>query len=143
MEDQLLMFGEDASLALAVGDHDLTSVLDLGSGYDEFGNAKVPDYGLGGRPWLNINITTACASAGSATLKFSLQHCDTEGGTYVAVLTSREFALSELVAGFAAVRWKLPAGLKEFVKIVATVGTAALTAGKCTARITMDAESDK
>lgn len=140
--DSKLLFAEDQAVTTATAT-DSTNVLDLGAGYDAFGAAKIQDGGISGKLWLNIKVTEAVTSGGSATVTFSLQSSTAADGTFVAAWTSAAIPKATLVAGYSVVRMPIPMGMSRFVKVVITPATADLTAGKFTAWLGLDAETNK
>ncbi len=92
-----------------------------------------PDIGEGTYvPYLNVDVIVAFA--GTGTIVFKLQDCDTEGGTYVDVNASKSYdADVELTRG-ANVRVPLPEKIRRFVKVAWTV-TGTLSAGSISSNL--------
>lgn len=100
------------------------------------------DVGQGQPMYLVIQVDTAVTSEGSATVSFTLASDATAAvhvSTSTAHLTTPAFPKATLVAGY---QWigALPMGqtYERFLGIVQTTGTAALTAGKVNAFLTLD-----
>jgi hypothetical protein len=84
-----------------------------------------------------IVMFSGLTSGGSATIALSLLDCDTVGGTYAAItpvnITVPATAYNNALWADT-IRMPLPRfGVRQFVKLRYTVGTAALTAGALTA----------
>lgn len=142
MQDAKLIMSDDQVLT-SVGNAASTNKLNIGAGKDAFDNPIIGDAGESGRLWLNVRVTEAFASSDAdASVKFALQHCDTEGGTYENVFEVPEVKYGKLAAG-KAWRFALPADMKQYLQMYYTVGTAAMTAGKISAWISMDSETPK
>lgn len=92
--------------------------------------------------YLVIQVDTAVTSAGSATVEFQLVS-DAQGaiatdGTATVHYKSAAIPKATLVAGYTVAQVELPKGQYErYVGILQNVGTAALTAGKVNAFLTM------
>lgn len=100
------------------------------------------DVGQGQPMYLVIQVDTTATSGGSATASFSLRS-DATAAVHVSTstlhVTSPVWPVADLVAGF---QWitALPMGqtYERFLGIVQTTGTAAFTAGKINAFLTLD-----
>lgn len=139
------------ALAQTVGTYYSNNVLDLGltglptsaSG----GGAR--DVGVGDDPALKlvVNIGTAFASGGAATLQIALQGAPDNGsgspGSYTTMLQSQAYALSALTAGARLLDVDVPrppAGmaLPRFLRLAYIIGGATTTAGTCISNIVLD-----
>lgn len=91
--------------------------------------------------YLVIQVDTAVTSAGSATVAFALasdaQAAIAVDGSATTHFATPAIAKATLVAGYRVAAVALPKGTYErYLGIIATVGTAALTAGKINAFLT-------
>lgn len=118
------LFDAKASGWWVVASYDSTYYVDLGTVNAQDADQKDPGY-------VAVKIT-ALAGTG-ATVALSLRDCDTSGGTY-AVLTPVQVLVP--ATAFDDALWGevlyLPVpdwGVRQFLKITATIGTANLTAG--------------
>lgn len=129
IQDKELMFSDAQAKATGVFDStaafDSTNVVDLGAAGDARGQEL----------YLVIGVDTAVQSAGSATVDFSLQ-TSADNSSYSTLFSTGDIAKAALVAGANVAKVKLPLGVKRYLKVVYTVGTAALTAGKFDAFLT-------
>jgi len=110
-------------------------VIDLG--------AASRDIGQGEPLYLCIQVDTAVTSAGDATVAFELasdaQAAIAVDGSATSHFKTAAIGKANLVTGYRAVMVALPSGTYErYLGILATVGTAALTAGKVNAFLTKD-----
>lgn len=102
------------------------------------------DLGAGAPLYLVIQVATTFTSAGAATVVFSLVSDDAAAiatnGTASEHFLTTDFSLAQLVAGNTLVCAPLPHGgieaYETYLGIIATVGTAALTAGAINAFLT-------
>lgn len=118
MNDDKLFFSDKQSLVKgSTGDIDSTNVIDFA--------AVKPDPGMGRSVFLNIVVTTAVAGG---TINFVLKD-SADNSTYAAVYETGAIAASSLTAGKKVIRMALPEGVRRYLKMVYTVGTAATTAG--------------
>jgi hypothetical protein len=132
--DTRLMYSDDQVETTAAA-HDSTNTLDLGAGYDAFGNALVADWARAGTDlFLTVLVTEAVTSGGAATVLFDLQD-SADNSSFSSVKATSAIAKATLVAGYVAIKIALPKGLRRYSKIIYTIGTAALTAGKFSAWI--------
>jgi len=120
MTDAHLIFS-DAQAETTAAAHDSTNIIDLGS---------IGEVAKGRNLKLVIAVNTTVTSSGSATVAFSLESCATVSGSYTQHYTTPAIGKATLVAGYLVLAMPLPEGLHRFVKVVYTIGTAALTAGK-------------
>lgn len=133
--DQELLFS-DAQAETTVAAHDSDNVIDLG--------AAGRDIGVGEGLWLFASIKAAVLSAGAATVQFQLVTSDAADFSGSTVLyDSGAIGKASLTAGAIPVKVRIPLGFKRYVKMVYTIGTAALTAGSWTAGLVKDVEAWK
>jgi hypothetical protein len=128
----------DAQAETTAAAHDSDNVIDLGIGTDGWGTAKSADYGEAPHMmWLHAYVNTTFTSGGSATLTVALQD-SADNSSFAAVtpaVTTAAIAVASLAAGYELIRMPLPVGLRRYVKLVYTIGTASMTAGKIDAWI--------
>jgi len=111
-----------------------TNVIDLTKAGDAVGGQEL---------YLVVRIGTACASAGSgATMKFALQTAITEIFTTPIELASLSLAEALLTANTIIWKMKLPAGLKQYVRLYFTESGEAFTSGTIDAFLTPDVNVD-
>lgn len=104
------------------------------------------DLGLGGHPiFFVVTVDTAATSGGAATLVITLasdaQAAVATDGSATAHITSRTWAVASLTAGTVVVAAPLPAETptyERYLGVLQTTGTAAFTAGKINAFMTLD-----
>lgn len=131
-----------AQALASVGTHASTNVINFGTGYDEFGDTAQRNPGEGGQMWLNVQVETAFTSVGAGTLSIKLQD-SADNATFADVYTGETWALASLTAGAKLLRMPLPADLRQYVRLLYTVGTTAMTAGKVDAWIGPGTEGAK
>ncbi len=129
--DKKLVFSEDQAIT-SVGTAGSTNIINFGSGYDGFWDAKIADYGKTGDLFLNVRVTTTfTAGATTATLKFTLQDSTTGAtGSWRTVFDGRAITQPNLDAGVYLYRGPVPASMRQYVRVLYTAGTTAFTAGK-------------
>lgn len=87
--------------------------------------------------WLVIQCSTTPTSSGSATVGFALITDDAANFSGAAtLLNTGQIGFAGIVAGKWEYKTKIPMGVKRFLRLNNTVGTADLTAGKFTAFLT-------
>lgn len=121
-----------AQAVTSTGDTASTNVYDAG-------NAQSSDIGHIQGIYLNVQVDTAAASAGSATLTPVLQHSD-DNSTFADALVGPSIAVADLTAGKVLWQTKLPLDLKRYTRVAWRVGTAALTAGAFSAFYSLGVE---
>ena len=99
----------------------------------DFGQAN-PNTGMDDRSAMVFTTSEGVTASGAATVTFSVQDCDTEGGTYADVAASGAIGKADLKAG-AQVVVKMPTRLRRYCRAYYSVGTGPLTAGKFSAQI--------
>lgn len=100
------------------------------------GNAAASDFGMVDDLWMNVMVNTTATSGGSATVQAVLQD-SADNSTFADVLAGAAVAVASVTQGTALLQTKLPAGLRRYTRVVYRVGTAALTAGKFDAYVTL------
>jgi len=107
--------------------NDSTNILDLGANGDSLVKRGV----------VHVQVNTAFATSASGTLTVTIQTCATVGGSYTTLWTSAAaIAVGTLVAGYKITGKDgipLPSGVLRYLKVVYTVNTGAMSAGKCDA----------
>ena len=131
IKDAQLIFS-DAQAETTVAAHDSTNVIDLGAHLDAFGGAEDNAVENSGKLWLNVKVVTAFTSGGSATLATALQD-SADNSSFAAVtpaaVATAAIPVASLTAGYTIIKMPLPSGLRRYLKLVYTIGTAAMTAG--------------
>lgn len=102
-----------------------TNLIDLGAANRDIGKANIR---------FRAQVDTTFLSGGSSTLTLALQTDSTSSfGSATALYTSPAIAKASLVAGYVAVDIAVPRGVKRYLRVNYTVGTADFTAGALTA----------
>jgi hypothetical protein len=141
--DKKLELMDAASIAGAPAATVSSEVLDLGTGYNEWGVANTPNIGEGGDLYLNIRVATLIEAAGGST---PFATCKLWTHT-TATVASGTLLLTQVIgtaaaAGVDVLRAKIPAGtISRYLGLVTTVGAVTITAGALDAWIGMDTES--
>lgn len=126
------LFSQDQ--AVTTGATASTNIIDLGA---------ARDIGVGEALWLHILVTEAVTSGGAGTVAFSLQTDDNSSFSSATTLfTTTAIAKTTMVAGYQAVRVRIPIGTERYLRVVYTVATADLTAGKFTAFLTINVQAN-
>lgn len=104
------------------------AILDLGQDIDLTGSVvsgnvidmklAAPNKGEGEPVWAEFIITTA--GAGTGTVTFKIQDCDTVGGTYRDIAASRAYVGTELTKG-KVIKVALPPENRQFIRGYATI----------------------
>jgi hypothetical protein len=123
MRDGLLVFSDMEPRSTGATS---SEVIDFGEGKSDYGKSYPYNF-------FNVRITEAFAGEG-ATLKVELQHSD-DNSSFTTAVAGEALAVDKLTGGTLMVCQPLPFKFKRYVKVVATVGTAAMTAGKISAWI--------
>lgn len=122
--DHLLQVSNAQAVTASAGS---TNLIDFGQVNPNSGNAAQPTA-------MVFTVDTTATAAGAATCAFSVQDCDTEGGTYVDVAVSAPIPKASLVAGAQFVI-PMPTKHRRYVKAAYTVATGPLTAGAFSAQV--------
>lgn len=119
--DDTLVFSE-AQAETTVAAHASTNVVDT----------KLAGEMLAKPLFLDVSVDTTCTSAGAATVQATLQTSDAEafGSGNVTLMDSGAVAVATLVKGYKLLQGRIPAGALRYLRVVYTIGTAELTAGK-------------
>lgn len=114
----------------AAGSYIIGDVIDLGLAGRDIGNGEPLEF--------VVQVDTTATSGGSATGLFSLVTDDNSSlSSPTVIVSSPAIAVATLVAGYTALRVKIPAGTYErYIGVQQTTGTAAFTAGKVNAFLT-------
>src|SRR5258708_7148209 len=150
--DALLQFDNAVSLAIAAGTQASTNTIDLGitSGIPSSasgGGAR--DIGIGDDPAMKllVQVSTTFTSGGAATLAVALQGAIDNGAAAPAAFSawwsSPAYALAPLVAGARLYDMDMPRppdgiAVPRFLRLLYTVGAAAVTAGAVSSYIVLD-----
>lgn len=130
------LFSDDQAITASA---DSTNVIDLGAPGTPYGAAAAinQDIGKGNPVTILVQVTTAMAAAGAATLTFNISTGATTAlGTTIA--TVGPIAKADLVAGYQIPIQVLPNKINErYLGIEYVVATGPMTAGNVTAGITM------
>lgn len=126
--DKLLEFSDSQTVVAAeVGDAASTNVVDLVKP-SELDNLHIV-----------VQVQADCTSTGSATLKATLQTSEDEAFTApVDLIASPAVALASLKKGKQLLKARIPYGVKQYLRVLYTVGTAVFTAGAVDAFLTPD-----
>jgi hypothetical protein len=132
ISDKLATFADGTSLNTgAAGDYVIGDQVDLGANYQLW---DVDDL------YFVITVDTTATSGGSATLAVSLVTDDNAAlASPTKVFTTVATAVASLAAGTVLAKVEIPKGVawERYIGIVQTTGTAAFTAGKINAFLTM------
>lgn len=82
-------------------------------------NLAAPNKGEGTPVWAEFVVETA--GAGTGTVTFKIQDCDTVGGTYRDIAASRAYVGTELTKGMK-IKVALPAEHRQFIQGYVTIG---------------------
>lgn len=129
--DELSEFADNTTVPTSTGTALVGDVIDTGDGFlDDVDNI-----------YFVVQVSEAFTSAGSATVEFALvsdaQAAIATDGSATVHVTVAATAVADLEAGTTLVVAALPKGTYErYLGVLATVGTAALTAGKVNAFLT-------
>lgn len=125
----------NAQAVTSTGDTASTNLIDFG---------VKGDIGDGEEMNLVITVDEAVTSAGAATVDFKLTTDDNTAFSSETVLFSTgAIGKATLVAGYQVAKVRLPRGVERALRVVYTVATAALTAGKFTAALVKDVNTAK
>lgn len=119
MLDAKLIFS-DAQAETTAAAHDSTNIIDT-----EIANSNL---GEGSQLKLYVKVNTTFTSGGSATMIVALQS-SADNSTYVSEAISRTWAVADMTAGTDLLCINIPREHRRYLKLVYTIGTAAMTAG--------------
>lgn len=146
MRDAKHILSDAQSLIIALGNNsNSTNTLDLtsGNGKDALGNARVADPSSGGRPVVEILITTTLVGAG-AVVTFALYEHTADTGIETGNLitsTTRTIGTDTVTAGTRIILPIPPDSIDErYIGLDYSVATANVTAGAVDASIVYGAE---
>lgn len=88
-----------------------------------------------------VAVGTAFTAAGAATMTVALQD-SADNTTFADVLVSPAIAVASLVAGFEALRVRVPATTRRYIALNYTVATGPMTAGALTAVLELDRQDN-
>lgn len=130
--DAGLLFSRAQALT-GTGATDSSNIIDL---------SQSRDIGIGEPMELICQVVTGFTSGGAGTLKVDLVTsalADFSSPTTLA--SSATYTMAQLGAGAQLFRIKMPLGSKRYLKLIYTVGGAAMTAGKVTAGLNLDRQA--
>lgn len=94
------------------------------------------DFARADRQEILISVPESFVLVSSApTLQFQLKDCATEGGSYVAQLSTKAYVTAELAKTKELIRFGLPSPLKRYIKLSAVLAVSTFSAGKVSARL--------
>lgn len=132
MDAELLFSDEQAVTTTAAS----TNIVDL--------LAANRDIGKGEDLELIVSVDEAVTASGAATVVFALQTDDNSGfSSATDLFATAAIGKATLVAGYVAVKIKLPRGIERFLRVNYTVATGPLTAGKFTAAIVRNVDDQQ
>ena len=88
-----------------------------------------------------VAVGTAFTAGGAATMTVALQD-SADNTTFADVLVSPAIAVASLVAGFEALRVRVPATTRRYIALNYTVATGPMTAGALTAVLELDRQDN-
>lgn len=86
---------------------------------------------------LVVQVAADAAAAGAATVTVSLDD-SADNSTFAVVAQTPAIPKATLVAGYEALRFRLPNGLRRYIQVTYTVATGPLTAGTFNACLAVD-----
>lgn len=111
-----------------------TNVLDLATATRNIGNGQAIE--------LVVQVaTTVAASGGASNVTFSLDD-SADNSSFAVVVASMAIPKATLVAGYEALRIRLPLGLRRYIRVYYTVDTNNLTAGAFNAYLALDRQDN-
>lgn len=129
MIDNLLMFSDGQTPTTSGTTTASTNVIDTSVALRQIGDGK--------RVELSVPCTVTATSGGSATVQVVLQD-SADNASWSTVLTGKSYAVASVVAGLDLLPITLPAGLRRYLRVGYTIGTADLTAGTFSAYLVID-----
>lgn len=137
--DTLTLMSDDQDLSQVAGTYYSDILSTKATGYTTSKDAPsgvTADMGKGNSVPLMCQVTQTFTSAGAATLVVSLEtSVDEAFSSAVTMVTSKTYALAELVAGKHLLPEHVPYGGLGYYRIKYVIGTATTTAGMVTAGI--------
>ncbi len=126
-------FSNDQDLAQTAAAYDSTNII------------KLPANSAHGNPLrILVQVTETFTSGGAATLAVDLETDDNEAmASPVNLYTGTAIALATLAAGYRFMIDFVPRGDEGYLRLEYTIGTATTTAGKITAGIIYDEQTNK
>lgn len=118
----------DAQAETTIAAHDSDNVIDFG--------IADPNIGEGTSIMLYVVVNTTVTSGGAGTVAVSLEDSP-DNSTWTQRYTTPALAKATLVQGYEIIAMPLPDDIQRYVKVVYTIGTAALTAGKFDAYLSL------
>jgi hypothetical protein len=120
-----------------------TGVFDSAAAFD---STNIVDLTKAGNRLDNLNFVAQVDTAfvgTSSTLKVALATCATTNGSFETLLASDAIPEATLVAGYEVIKTRVPrSGVKRYVKVIYTVGTAAMSAGAISAFLTPELDTN-
>lgn len=96
----------------------------------------------GGEPIeLIVQVAAAVTASGAATVTVSLDD-SADNSSFSPVVQTPAIGKAALVAGYEALRIRLPAGLQRYIQVTYTVATGPLTAGAFNAYLALDRQDN-
>lgn len=133
MLDRELLFSSAQAVTATA---DSTDTIDLGAANADLGKGEEIEF--------LVTVTEAFTAGGAATLTIAWVTDNAAGfGSSVALYTSGAVALAGLTLGATPVKVRVPRGTRRYNKLVYTVATGPMTAGKVTAGILIDVDDQQ
>lgn len=104
-------------------------------------NTALRNIGSGEPVEMLVAVGTTFTAAGAATMTVALQD-SADNSTFTDVLVSPAIAVATLVAGFEALRVRVPATTRRYIALNYTVATGPMTAGALTAVLELDRQDN-
>jgi hypothetical protein len=144
--DRENLLSNNQDLAQAAGNYLSTNTIDLGAaGTPAIGGSVIHDIGRGNHVEVLVQVTETFTSGGAATVKAQLVMADNAALTSNLTILDQtdDLALATLVAGYQFRLRCVPQGVtKRYLGVRYVIGTATTTAGKCTAGIVLDRQTN-
>lgn len=123
IQDKQQTFSDEQAITATANS---TNVVDLGSA----------NKGPGEPLYVNAQVIEAFTAGGSATLTISLETDDNDGfSSAKTLLTTPAIGKADLIAGYMLAINQVPPGAERYLRLVYTVASGPMTAGKITAFI--------
>lgn len=143
--DRNALFSDSQNLAQAAGSYLSTYSYDTGvAGSIPLGGTPIHDVGRGNPLPVLAQIVETFTSGGAGTLQVQVVQADDGGLTsnLEVLAETPALALATLVAGYQFRLPSVPYATRRFVGLRFVIATAAMTAGKVTAGVVMDKQSN-